>query len=188
MGMTFALLALTDEGSLDLTRPALPEAADAVIGALFPRTPYRRAGEGALGGAGIPPRQEPWVGVFDGGALLATRDAFLYDPRILHARYLRFEAWPDVHLIASQSSTNMFAYGRWRDGELVRSVSVNPVAGVRNVTGVRQDFEVPEVRVDTWLDAANATLAAVLGLTGDTATPVPGGAGWDEVHLQRYAR
>lgn len=48
-----------------------------------------------------------------------------------------------MRLFAQQTAYDMFAYGRWADGELVRSISVNPVGKVWESIGQPEPFESP---------------------------------------------
>lgn len=127
--------------------------------------------------------------MFDGGVLIATRDAHLYDPSILNARYLKLAEWPDVQLLTASSSNDMFAYGRWQSGSLSRSLSVNAVAGVRCDDGTPGAFEGDNlVRMERWLDLCNAALASVLALEGDVAPPIAQPVHWEDVALHVFAR
>ena len=189
MGLSFSLLAYSRDGALDLTKPAGAAEAESVMRRLFPRTPYRLVGLRPLLETCLPPRERPAVGVFDDGVLIATRDAHLYDPSILHARYLKLAEWPDVQLLTASSSNDMFAYGRWLSGALSRSLSVNAVAGVWSDRGTPGAFPGDDlVTPQRWLDLCNAALASVLALEGDAAPPVAQPVPWEDVALHAFAR
>ncbi len=82
MGFRVALLAYFDEPeSLDL-RCAVDNgaAASRLVGRLFPRTAYGEVGTVSLLEGGFPSKGALNVGVFDGGELIATRHAHLYNP------------------------------------------------------------------------------------------------------------
>lgn len=190
MGLRFAFLIYSQTGHLDLTRPVDdPSEAEKVMSRLFPRTPYVPSTSARLLDVCFPEREEPAVGVFDDGVLIATRDAHLYDPDILHRRYFKAVDRPDLQLVTSRSYNDMVAYGHWRRGELVRCLSMNAVAGVWRNEG---DHGLPVEQIpptpDRWLDTANAILAATLGLAGDAAPHVPGQVDWDDVVMQRFRR
>ncbi|WZH51634.1 MAG: hypothetical protein PIR53_16640 [Nocardioides alkalitolerans] len=187
MGLSYAFLVWSRTGTVDLSRPAAPEQADAVVRRLFPRTPYARVATHPLLDARIPPREEPSVGVFVDGVLMATRDAHLYDPGILHRRYLKLEDWPDLRLLTSDSTRDMVAYGHWLRGEQVRCLSVNALHVYRD-RGAPEGFEgSAPASVDRWLDLSNAALATVLGLDGDVSVH-PSRVEWQDVVVHRYAR
>ncbi|MDT9592358.1 hypothetical protein RDV89_04730 [Nocardioides zeae] len=200
MGLNLSLLVLSRDGRLDLTRPSATPGEDAerVVRRLFPRTAYRRTQARPLLETAFPPRGTPVVGVFADGILVATRDAHLYDPVILHRRYqgLRgidvvegLDGLDDLRLLTSASVNDMVAYGRWRSGELTRCFSVNAVAGVWRDQGTPDAFEggLP-VTPDRWLDLANAALASVLRLQGDAAPGLPGAVAWEDVEMQVFTR
>ena len=65
---------------------------------------------------------------FEHGVLVATRDAHLYNPSKLHPRYLRPD-YNTVQLITQRSANDIFAYGRWSNRTLIRSISVNTIYG-----------------------------------------------------------
>ncbi|HEX3930107.1 MAG TPA: hypothetical protein VHW64_05355 [Nocardioides sp.] len=60
----------------------------------------------------------------------ATRDAHLYNPTILHPRYVKAAKGRALVLLTQRSFNDMFAHARWEDGGHVRSISVNPVGGI----------------------------------------------------------
>lgn len=188
MGLSFAFIVCTTDGHLDLRRPGSIEDAHTVMERLYPRTAHEYVHTQRLLDACWQPKGMHAIGVFDDGVLIATKDAHLYDPAILHRRYLRFEEWPVVQLLTSASYNNMFAYGRWASGVLTRSLSVNAVAGVWRDTGVPAfdgDSAVSDAR---WLDLCNAALASALSLEGDVAPSVSDAVDWDDVALHVFAR
>ncbi|MDF9714773.1 hypothetical protein INN71_01705 [Nocardioides sp. ChNu-153] len=191
MGLSFSLLALSRDGALDLSRPSEGAEADAaaVVQRLFPRTPHQLTQSRPLLQTAFPPRGTPVVGVFESGVLVATRDAHLYDPGILHARYRKLTEWPDVRLLTAASVNDMFAYGRWASGELARCFSVNAVAGVVRDRGTPDPFE-EQLAVDpeNWLDLCNAALASVLRLQGDAAPGFAGAVPWEDVTMHVFER
>jgi len=189
MGLNFSFLVCSSNGTLDLTRPLPPAAADTAIHRLFPRTPYRRVGPRRLLERAFPERERPVLGAFEGGLLIATRDAHLYDPGILHTRYLRLTGWRDVRLLTSRSINDMFAYGHWCEGRLMRCISVNTTAGVWRDDGQREEWESDTLVVpDRWLDLANGALHSALRLSGDAAPLRSNVIDWDEVSVYEYGR
>jgi hypothetical protein len=145
VGFNIALLAITRPSlRLDLGRPDTRHGRrESVISSLFPRTEYISHGSLTLEEGGFPLRGQVNVASFEGGTLIATRDAALFNPTKLHRRYLTFGSHRTVVLITQQSFHDMFAYARWVDGTLVRSLSVNPVGRVWEDVGDPEPFEVP---------------------------------------------
>ncbi|WP_433676980.1 DUF6928 family protein [Microbacterium gorillae] len=189
MGLNFSFLVYSVDGAVDLTRPLPPSESDAVIRQLFPRTPYRRTTRRRLLDFAFPERTLPVIGAFEDGLLVITRDAHLYDPDILHQRYLRFEEWPDVRLLTSRSINDMFAYGHWHEGRMLRCLSLNAQAQVWRDQGKREAWET-DVAVDPlrWLDLANRALYSALRLSGDAAPFFGDVVDWEDVPVYEYSQ
>ncbi len=177
MGFNIAVLAYADDlSSLDLGQPGADESVvQTAVKALFPRTTYADRGSVDLVEGGFPERSVLNVGTFQGGELVATLDAHLYNPSKLHQRYLKAARGRTLVLLTQRSVNDMFAYARWEDRELVRSISVNPVGGVWEDIGAPEEFEAPYWRGDHPvdpvyplsfhpLDLSEAALRSVLGL------------------------
>lgn len=177
VGFKIAVIAYTEATSrLDLRRPVLDrELTDSIVGKLFPRTAYAEHGEVSLIEGGFPERGELNVGAFEGGALIATRDAYLFNPSKLNHRYLKAATADTVVLLTQRPFYDMFAYARWVHGSMIRSISVNPVGRVREDVGTPEPFELPFWNGDHPadgdyplpfhpLDMSDAALRSVLGL------------------------
>ena len=195
--MNLALLAYGADELPDLGKP-LPDNCEQVIAVLFPRTEYTQADPVSLDTGWFPDRETIRVAKFDGGLLLATRDAALFNPTKLNKRYLKPKLGATVALLTQQSTHDMFAFSRWRQGTLVRSLSVNPVGGVWETVGRRERWETPfwngERAVDSEyplpfhpLDLSDTALRHVLRLHVDGA-PDEGLVDPSTVILQTYTR
>jgi hypothetical protein len=176
---------------------AKPSATD-VVSILFPRSRYENLGQGTLEQNGRPNRGEINVGTFERGTVVATRDAVLFNPTKLHPRYLQKPLSGDVVLLAQQSVYDMFAFGHWIDGQLRRSISVNPTGRVWESVGDPEEFEHP-----FWagerpfgsdyplpfhpLDMAEAAVRTVLGISAE-GHPAPRHVGPDRIQLQLFRR
>ena len=145
MGFKLALLAYFHEAvPLDLNRPAPDKAVTGpLVGRLYPRTPYEEHGSISLLDGGFPQRGALNVGAFETGVLIATLDAHMYNPSKLHRRYLKSSMGQTAVLLTQRSANDMFAYARWVDGSLKRSISVNPVGKVWENIGSPESFEAP---------------------------------------------
>lgn len=199
MGFNIAVIAYTEASSrLDLRRPVLDrELTDSIVRKLFPRTTYAEHGEVSLIEGGFPERGELNVGAFEGGALIATRDAYLFNPSKLHHRYIKAATADTIVLLTQRSFYGMFAYARWVHG-MIRSISVNPVGRVWENVGTAEPFEVPFWNGDHPtegdyplpfhpLDMSDAALRAVLGLWYE-GPPGPGLKPPEDVPLRTYRR
>lgn len=200
MGFNVSLLAYADDISgLDVSRPVRDRGlAAAVVGELFPRTRYVEQGTIALDGGGFPSGGALNVGAFESGLLIATRGAHLYNPSKLHRRYLKGSRGRTVVLLTQRSSNDMFAYARWVDGGLVRSISLNPIGKVWENIGVPEPFEVPfwngEHPAESGyplpfhpLELSDAALRCALGLVYEGPAG-PGLTSPDDVLLRAYRR
>lgn len=189
MGLNLSLLVFSNDGRIDLSRPLPPSASDDVMRGLFPRTAYRRTERRRLLDFCFPERSRPLVGVFEDGALMATRDAHLHDPPILHRRYTALHPWRDVRLITSRSIYDMAAYGHWIDRDYVRSFSVNGNVGVWRDDGDPEPFEEGfPVAAESWLDLVNAALYDTVRLSGDCAPIRDDYLDWEDVPMYEYSR
>lgn len=189
MGLSFDFLIYSNGGTVDLRQPSSAADAQSVVQRLYPRTPYEHTGSRHLLQAARQPPGQLAIGVFGDGVLIATKAAHLYDPDILDRRFFKLEEWADLQLLTSESSSNMFAYGRWRSGVMTRCLSVNARAGVWRDSGTAAPFE-GEGAVDEerWLELGNTALASTLRLEGDAGPPVPDVVDWDDVVLHLFAR
>lgn len=200
VGFKIAVITYTDAtAKLDLGRPVVDtELTDSVIRKLFPRTHYAGLGEVSLIEGGFPERRELNVGAFEGGVLIATRDAYLFNPSKLHHRYLKAATADTVMLLTQQSFYDMFAYARWVRGSMIRSISVNPVGRVWEDIGTPEPFEQPFWNGDHPmegdyplpfhpLDLSDAALRSVLGLLYE-GPPGPALKAPEDVPLRAYRR
>lgn len=198
VGFNIAVLAYADDlSSLDLRQPIAGEVGFSTTPkALFPRTTYVTGDRVDLAKGGFPERGVLNMGAFAGGELITTLDAHLYNPTKLHRRYLKPARGRTLVLLTQRSMNDMCAYARWEDGELARSISVNPVGGVWEDIGTPEVFEAPFWRGDHPsdagyplpfhpLDLSAAALRAVLGLqpegNHDPALTAP-----EDVRLQSW--
>jgi len=142
VGLNLALLVYSEGSLLDLGRPVDRDLAD-VARILFPRTPYIHVGRAPLDECAFPERGCFTLGAFEGGLILGTRDAYLFNPTKLHQRYLKPALASTVSLVTQRSTYDMFAFARWENGQLRRSLSVNPVGQIWESVGEPEPFEAP---------------------------------------------
>lgn len=165
---------------------------------LFPRTRHRRTGSASLIEMGIPERGTIGVAQFGGGLLVATRDAALYNPSMLHRRYLKPSLGRTVVLLTQRSATDMVAFARWQDATLSRSISVNPIGRVWESLGPEEKWERPfwdglrPVEVGYPLpfhplELGEEAMRSVLGLWCE-GSPAPGLVDAADVVLEIYER
>lgn len=176
---------------------AVLPAAD-VVSLLFPRSSYERRGRGTLARDGLPDRGDINVGTFERGTVVATRDALLFNPTRLDKRYLKAALGREAVLLAQRSYYDMFAFGHWIDGQLRRSISVNPVGKVWESIGEPEAFEAPfwagERPAESGyplpfhpLDMAETAVRTFLGVYLE-GQPAAGLVGLDRVPLELFSR
>lgn len=190
--MGFNLAALVYRHDAEAT---VPSATD-LVSILFPRSRYESPGFSTLEQDGFPSRGEINIGTFEQGTVVATRDAVLFNPTKLAKRYLNAPLGRDLVLLTQQSVRDMFAFGHWIDGQLRRSISVNPVGKVWESIGEPEPFEKPFWAGDRGagsdyplpfhpLDMAEAAIRTYLGIYVE-GQPTPGLVGPDRIQLEMF--
>jgi hypothetical protein len=133
----------TDARNALAAQPVLDRPATMLLaGNLFPGESLEPIGEGDLSST-CPPRGELYIGVFPGVAVAASRDFALDHPSLLPAGILAAGGSGVVTLHAMHSVVDWFAYAIWRNGTLLRSLSLSPDDGVMEDIGARLAFEAP---------------------------------------------
>lgn len=199
MGLSFALLAYSNSERINMSRRLEDgTSCNDIVRCIFPRMALVPSGTVRLLDLRIPERGALAAASFEQGVLVSTRDAHLYNPSKLHRRYLK-PKYGTVQLFTQRSFNDMFAYARWSHGNLVRSISVNPVGNVWESIGEPESFEIPlwqdSHAIDEYplpfhpLDMSNAALASELNLCGELAESLPGMCQFDdEVIFTTYTR
>jgi hypothetical protein len=190
--MGFNLAALVYRHNAEAAVPSVTD----LVSTLFPRSKYDNLGLSTLEQDGFPNRGEINIGTFEHGTVVATRDAALFNPTKLNGRYLKAPDSRDLVLLTQQSVHDMFAFGHWIDGQLRRSISVNPVGKVWESIGDPEPFERPfwagehPVGPDYPLpfhplDMAEAAIRTYLGIYVE-GLPTPGLVGPDRIQLELF--
>jgi hypothetical protein len=109
---------------------------------LFPKSRLTPAGDGSLTWT-CPPDDELHIGCFGGLTIVAAKEFGIDRPSRLDRRFLDAAAGRTVYLHAMHSVVDWFAFAVWRNGSLVRSLSVAPDNGVIEDIGDRLPFESP---------------------------------------------
>jgi hypothetical protein len=146
MGAKTALLAFT-EGDL---RPALvgavpsdPAEALDVVRELHPGYEVAPIGDGSLGDYSYPPDDTSYATVLAGAELFCDQRLVCDLPSQLPARLLRAGAGRRIIMHGMHSVSDWLCFAVWEDGELVRSLSLSPDAGIGENIGEPYDFELP---------------------------------------------
>lgn len=88
-----------------------------------------------------PPDDEILVGCFPGLSIIAASEFGIDNPSCLPASFLDAATGSTVYLHAMHSVVDWFAYAKWVNGELVRSLSLSPDSGILEDIGERAGFE-----------------------------------------------
>lgn len=146
MGFKTALLVYASGHPADLLRlppPPDPARTSALVAATHPGwTGTSGAADSSLDDDIYPPEGSVYAGSFPGVDVLCDREVMVDYPSQLPAPYHGPGAGRQMILHAYHSVVDWFAYAVWRDGDLVRSLSVNPDEVFEDV-GAPLPFEAP---------------------------------------------
>lgn len=149
------------------SQPALDrEQAAQIASALFPKEKLEPLEDTCLAWTS-PSRGEVHIGSFPGLTIIAAKEFTLDHPSAVHARFLRFAGARTLHLHAMHSVVDWLAFAIWREGKLVRSLSLSPDSGIMEDVGERLSFELPY-----WNGAHPATDPEDIE-NGEPAYPLP---------------
>ena len=88
-----------------------------------------------------PPKKEIFAGVFNDVQIVAAAEIGIDYPSKLDAKYISPTGTTTLH--AMHSVVDWFAFARWEDGQLIRSLSLSPDSGILEDIGEHFDFEQP---------------------------------------------
>ncbi len=145
MGAKTWMLVYADEAPAAALRamPALyREASLALAHRLFPGERLEPLPDGSLAQTN-PPDDELLVGCFPGVAVVAAKEFAIDHPARLPASFLDVSIGRTIHLHAMHSVVDWLAFAVWRDGQLLRSLSLSPDTGVIEDLGDKLPFEAP---------------------------------------------
>lgn len=146
MGAKTGLFACTSAASVgDVLRgrpvDAGGDAAAAFVGRLYPGWRVEPDGGGVLNASVYPPAGVVCAVSFPGLDMVCDGNVMLDRPSELPARYLEVAGGRTVLLHAMHSVVDWLAFAVWRDGVLVRSLSLSPGSGVMEDIGEPFPFE-----------------------------------------------
>jgi hypothetical protein len=107
---------------------------------LFPNDKLALIGEGDLSYT-CPPDEELHASCFPGVSVMAAKEFGIDYPSKLPASFIRRHG--TVYLHAMHSVVDWFAFAKWKNGHLVRSLSLSPDSGILEDLGERLPFEEP---------------------------------------------
>ena len=109
---------------------------------LFPDHRLERIDDGNLLFT-APGRKVVYVGCYADVSIVSASEFGIDYPSKLPSRFLDQSYGETLCLIAMHSVVDWFAYAIWRNGELIRSLSISPDRGVAENIGEALDFEQP---------------------------------------------
>jgi len=145
MGAKTWMLVASDGVAADRlrARPTMDEAATIeLVKSLYPSEGIEVIGDADLTYT-CPPDDEIIAGCFPGVSILAASEFAGDFPSRLPRRYISGFGDREVVLHAMHSVVDWFAFAVWRDGIIVRSLSLSPDSGVLENTGQKFEFEKP---------------------------------------------
>jgi hypothetical protein len=107
---------------------------------LFSRDKLVPIGDGDLS-CTCPPDDELHAGCFPGVSVVAAKEFGIDYPTKLPVSFVRGHG--AVYLHAMHSAVDWFAFAKWNNGRLVRSLSLSPERGILEDVGERLPFEEP---------------------------------------------
>ncbi len=145
MGAKTWMLVLADLNAREAlaAKPSLDrEATVKLANALFPGEKLEPIGDGDLSYT-CPPDDELHIGCFPGLSVVAAKEFGIDYPSKLPQRFVDAGGAGVVTLHAMHSVVDWFAYAMWKNGKLVRSLSLSPDSGIMEDIGQRLPFEEP---------------------------------------------
>lgn len=151
MGAKTGVLAFASGSVADALRSCRIESgrsqADALVRRLHPGWGVDAEGVSPLVGnlreAVDPPEGVAYAASYPGVDVLCDRRLMLARPSLLPQRFLDAAKGRTVALHAMHSVVDWLAFAVWKDGVLVRSLSVSPNGGIQENLGEPMDFEAP---------------------------------------------
>lgn len=118
------------------------EASAALVRQLFPAGRYIAAEDESLANA-CPRDGKVLAACFPGLTIVAAGELAIDYPTQTDKRFLEIAQGRTVYIHLMHSVVDWFAYGVWKDGAWLRSLSVSPESGVIQDLGARRAFETP---------------------------------------------
>lgn len=118
------------------------EATQRLAGTLFPGEKLEPLGDGDLSYT-CPPDNELHIGCFPGVSVVAAKEFGIDYPSRFAERFIAAGGSGTITLHAMHSVVDWFAYAKWADGKLIRSLSLSPDSGIMEDIGMRLPFEEP---------------------------------------------
>ena len=140
---TMLVVSSTDPKSALAGYPALDRTGSIrLLSEYFPGQSFEALADGDLWDT-YPSEDEIFIGHFGTVTVIAAPDFGGDFPSQLNSHFLRVAGSQNVWLHTMHSVVDFFAYGVWRNGDLIRSFSLAPDSGIIEEVGDRPPFEEP---------------------------------------------
>jgi hypothetical protein len=145
MGAKTWMIVYADANARDAlsARPQLNrDATHKLATALFPKAKLSPLADGDLCNT-CPPYDEICIGCFPGVSVVAAKELGIDNPSKVPASFINAGGTGTVTLHAMHSVVDWFAFAQWKNGELIRALSISPDTGIIEDIGPRLPFEEP---------------------------------------------
>lgn len=115
---------------------------DAFVSRLFPADTVQREGDVDLSDT-CPRGRDVHAGWYDGVRVVASKEIALDHPSTLPKAFIDEAGDGDLYLHAMHSTVDWLAFAIWKQGRLVRALSLSPESGLLENIGEPLDFERP---------------------------------------------
>jgi hypothetical protein len=113
-----------------------------LLNRLFPNEKLEKTDDGDLSFT-CPPNDMIYAGHFDGISVVAAKEFGIDNPSEIDRRFISESPFKKAYINAMHSVVDWFAFAKWEDGELTRSLSLSPDSGIIEDFGEKFEFELP---------------------------------------------
>ncbi|WP_189400631.1 DUF6928 family protein [Arenicella chitinivorans] len=113
-----------------------------LLNRLFPNEKLEKTDDGDLSFT-CPPNDMIFAGHFDGISVVAAKEFGIDNPSKIDRRFISESPFKKAYIHAMHSVVDWFAFAKWEDRELTRSLSLSPDSGIIEDFGEKFEFELP---------------------------------------------
>lgn len=141
---TWMIVYSDDQPSNNFKRYPKPdlEKTISLLNRLFPNEKLEKTDDGDLSFT-CPPNDMIFAGHFDGISVVAAKEFGIDSPSKIDRRFISESPFKKAYIHAMHSVVDWFAFAKWEDGELTRSLSLSPDSGIIEDFGEKFEFELP---------------------------------------------
>jgi hypothetical protein len=141
---TWMIVYSDDQSSKKFTSYPKPDLKKTVslLKQLYPNESLKKVDDGNLSFT-CPPDDMIYAGCFEGISVVAAKEFGIDNPSKIGKRFVLKSPFKNIYFHAMHSVVDWFAFAKWEDGELKRSLSLSPDSGIIEDIGEKIDFEIP---------------------------------------------